>query len=310
MLWPAMEASITEDSFRDSKKSLSVFNFTWSGGAALGPGVGTFLVSFYSYRFAFFTSAIMFVAIIVLSFAILFRHSSASISKKGKLSIREEESQLLDRGLTAPSSLASSIRELLFSSDKKRNFRVWMCLVTTALSALTSAVFFTFFGPYATTLGLTVILIGAITTTYGVVRFLSYVVFARQAIRERVFDPAKRNRNILIFANVACLPSLLILTIRDPSGATYFAAFGLFALGYSMVYAISQLTLIAETPHHQMGAGAGLFESSIGLGGFLGPIVAGAISSNNSLHISFLVPVVALFCALILLFVLSLLQRN
>ncbi|MDH2902244.1 MAG: MFS transporter [archaeon] len=293
MLWPAIEAAITEDAFRESKKSLSVFNFTWSGGAALGPVIGTFLVSVYSYRFAFFATGILF-AILIVTNSITFFRNKTSRAPNYANSANTERLHV---------SLSSSIRKVLFSPDKKQNFRVWTCLVATILSALTSGVFFTFFGPYATSLGLAVVLIGAITTTYGVVRFFTYVVFAKESLRNRLFDPSKRNRNAIAFASLACL-STLILVIKDHSGIIYFVSFALFAIGYSLVYSISQATLIAETSREQMGAGAGLFESSIGIGGAIGPIVAGTISSS-SLAISFIVPAAGLVFALAFLFVLS-----
>jgi MFS family permease len=293
MLWPAIEAAITEDAFRESKKSLSVFNFTWSGGAALGPVIGTFLVSVYSYRFAFFATGILF-AILIVTNSITFFRNKTSRAPNYANSANTERLHV---------SLSSSIRKVLFSPDKKQNFRVWTCLVATILSALTSGVFFTFFGPYASSLGLAVVLIGAITTTYGVVRFFTYVVFAKESLRNRLLDPSKRNRNAITFASLACL-STLILIIKDHSGTLYFVSFALFAIGYSLVYSISQATLIAETSREQMGAGAGLFESSIGIGGAIGPIVAGVISSS-SLTISFIVPAAGLVFALGFLFVLS-----
>jgi MFS transporter, DHA1 family, staphyloferrin B biosynthesis exporter len=300
MFWPAIEAAITEDAFRESKKSLSVFNITWSGGAALGPVIGTILVSVYSYRFAFFTTGILFAILIVLNSVTLFRKKTAFSRVNYTSSDTKTEIQHV--------SLSSSIRKILFSGDEKQNFRARTCIVATSLSALTSAVFFTFFGPYATSLGLGVVLIGAITTTYGVVRFFTYVVFARGSLRQRMFEPSKRNRNVLSFASLACL-SCLILILKDHSGIAYFVSFGLFAIGYSLVYSISQGTLIAETSHEQMGAGAGLFESSIGIGGVIGPVVAGAISSS-SLAISFIVPAMGLVFALALLFVLFSIARR
>jgi MFS family permease len=295
MFWPAIEAAITEDVSRESKKSLSVFNIIWSGGAALGPLIGTLLVSIYSYRIAFLTCGILFAILIVLSAMGLIRKKSDSISATDSSGRIETKAPQI--------SLSLSIRKILFSGDRKQNFRVWTCLVATSLSALTSAVFFTFFGPYATSLSLGVILIGAITTTYGGVRFFTYIIFAKDSLRERLFNPSKRNRNVLTFASIASLPSL-ILIIRDHTGIAYFVSFALFAIGYSIVYMLSQGTLIAEASHEHMGAGAGLFESSIGLGGVIGPIVAGAISSS-SLSISFIVPTVGLGFVLILVFVLS-----
>lgn len=295
MLWPAMEASISEDSLRDSKKSLGVFNYVWSGGAALGPVIGTLLVS-YSFRFAFFASGILFVILIALNglgfIARRKSHMPGTFAKES--SMRSYDSTY--------SSLSSSIREFFFSQDQKRRMQVWVCLLTTALSASTSGVFFTFFGPYATKdIGLTLFMIGAVTTTYGVIRFFSYVVIAKQMIREKVFGA--RNRNLVLFASLASLSSL-ILMIRDPSGTLYFVSFALFAIGYSTVYAIAQFTLIAESVPEQRGASAGLFESSIGIGAAIGPIVAGAISSR-SLDFSFIVPAAGLGFVIVILLIVS-----
>lgn len=297
MLWPAIEAAITEDPLRESKKSLSIFNYTWSGGAALGPPIGTFLVTVFSYRLSFFVTGVLF-AILIAANSWTFLRLNTTYSPL-QTDIKKETSHV---------SLSFSIRQVLLSQDRKKNFRIWTCLVATSLSALTSGVFFTFFGPYASSLGLTLVLIGVITTAYGTVRFFTYVLFAKQSLRDRFFEPRNRNRNTLAFAALASL-STLILMVRDASGAVYFFAFALFAIGYSVVYSISQMTLIAETAREYMGAGAGLFESSIGIGAFIGPVVAGAVSSH-ALVISFVVPAVGLGVALVLLFALSTLKDS
>jgi len=176
-------------------------------------------------------------------------------------------------------------------------------LTLNALATATSAIFFTFFGPYATSIGLTLVLVGAATSAFGMVRFFTYVTLAKQSLTQKLFDGRVRIRNLVVFACVASLSSLFFL-IRDSTGAVYFLAFALFAIGNSAVYAMSQTTLIAETASEQTGAGAGLFESSIGVGGMIGPIAAGAVSSS-SLSTAFAVPPVILALALGFLYVMS-----
>lgn len=283
MLWPAIEAAVTETSVRDSKRSLTIFNYTWSLGAALGPGIGTLLVTLYSYRFAFFTSGVLFLILIALNGVALFRERAPFV-------VNEK---------TSRTSLHSSMRSMLLSEDKERNFRVWTSLAATALSAVTSGVFFTFFGPYATSIGVSVLLVGLITTTYGFVRFFTYVALARESFFSQIFDSSRRNRTVIMFASLASFSGVLIL-LKDPTSLVYFISFTLFAIGYSIVYSISQTTLIAETKPELKGAGAGLFESSIGLGAALGPIIAGAISSS-SLLFAFIVPLGGLVFVLVLL---------
>jgi MFS family permease len=300
MLWPAIEAAIIENPSREPRKSLSIFNYTWSGGAMLGPPIGTLLVTTFSYGVTFVVSGALFAILIALNSWTLIRKGPRLFASQSVPAEKETKSHV---------SMLFSIRKVLLPSDGKKSFRIWTSLVAMCLSALTSSVFFTFFGPYANkTIGLTLLSVGAITTTYGVVRFLTYILFAKQSTREKFFAQNTRVRNTLIFAAIASL-STLILVVRDQSGALYFLAFALFAIGYSVVYSISQVTLIAETPREHVGAGAGLFESSIGIGGLVGPIVAGAISSGTYSD-SFMVPAICLVLVLALLSAISVSRKR
>jgi MFS family permease len=300
MLWPAMEAAVTEDATRDSRSSLAIFNYIWSGGAALGPLVGTFLVTTYSYRTTFFGTGILFAFLILLNGATFWRGKKDPTPNKSFNGAKS--------GLRSRSTIASDVRAIFYSGRRSRNFEVWTSLAMMGLSTLTSAVFFTFFGPYATSIGITVVLIGAVTTTFGVVRFFIYVALANKPLRERTFDVRNRIRNLVAFACIASLSSLLLF-VRDPTGVAYFFSFAIFGIGYSVVYATSQTTLIAESAPEQRGAAAGLFESSIGFGGVIGPIVAGAVSSS-SLTSAFIVPSASLVFVLIFLCVLFFLCRE
>ena len=294
MLWPAMEAAITEDQARDPRSSLAIFNYTWSAGAACGPVIGTLLVSTFSYRAAFLASAILLVIPILLNGAAFLREGPL-VSQRSLGNARSSTKQ--------QSTLPLAIRRVFSTGGERRGFAVWSSLILMALSTATSAVFFTFFGPYATSIGMAVVLIGAVTTTFGVVRFFAYIALAKKSLGRRVFDAGARARNLVAFACVSSLSSLLLF-VKDATGAVYFLSFVLFGIGYSVVYAISQTTLIAETASGQRGAGAGLFESSIGVGGIIGPIAAGAVSSS-SLTNAFTVPPAGLALALALLYVLS-----
>ena len=299
MLWPAMEAAITEESARDPKGTLAIFNYTWSAGAAVGPVLGTLLVTVFSYRAAFQTSAALLAVPILLN---------------GVAFLREGKVRPLDDTVSARPSpvgqltLSSSIRGVFSSGGEKRGFLVWSSFVLMVLSTATSAILFTFFGPYATSIGMTIVLVGAVTTAFAVVRLITYVALARRSLRQRVLDDKVRVRNLVAFASVGSLSSLLLF-VRDATGAVYFLAFILFGIGYSAVYGLSQTTLIAETASERRGAGAGLFESSIGVGGVIGPIVAGAVSSG-SLSTAFAVPPVILALALGFLYAMSRVTRH
>ena len=292
-LWPAIEAAVTEDTPRDSKSSLAIFNYSWSAGAAAGPGLGTLLVTTLSYRETFLVCSALFVVPLAAN-------TLAFLVEGGRRPAVEPD---VEKPSGARPGLRSSIREIFFTADRERNFRVWTSFITAGLSALTGAVFYTFFGPYAASIGVSVVTIGAATSTLGAVRFVVYLALANRALRNWLLATGRRNRNALAFTSLATLSGLFLL-VRDPTAATYFLAFGLLGLGSSLAYAISQATIIGDTPTRVRGAGAGLFESSLGIGGTLGPIVAGAVSSG-SLTTAFTVPVAGLGLSLLLLYSLS-----
>ena len=296
MLWPAMDAAVTEDTTRDSRSSLAIYNYLWSGGSALGPLIGTFLVTTYSYRSAFVATGILFASLILLNGATFWRERKPSSDKN-----TAEPGQ-------RPRSTASDLRSIFHTGGRNRVIEVCTALTTMGLVTLTTLTFFTFFGPYATSLGMTVVLIGAVTTTFGAVRFFMFVALANKSLRERAFDIRNRIRNLVVFACIASLSSLLLI-VRDATGVAYIFSFAILGIGYSVVYAVSQTTLIAETAPEQRGAAAGLFESSLGIGGVIGPVVAGAVSSS-SLTSAFIVPSASLVFVLILLCVLFFLRRE
>ena len=60
-------------------------------------------------------------------------------------------------------------------------------------------------------------------------------------------------------------------------------------VGYSIVYTISQLTIIVRGGLERLGMKAGIFESSLGIGSASMPIVAGLVA-GSSLTTAFIVP--------------------
>lgn len=72
----------------------------------------------------------------------------------------------------------------------------------------------------------------------------------------------------------------------------YLLACCVIAIGFGIIFMIAQSALIAEAPMSRRGLGAGLVESSVGAGGSVGPIVAGAMS-GGSFTIPFAVPILS-----------------
>ena len=83
--------------------------------------------------------------------------------------------------------------------------------------------------------------------------------------------------------------SSLLMVLHSSSGEIYFLSIAIMGLSYSFVYYVAMVGLLAETRRERMGAGAGIFENSIGMGSFVGPVIAGSVA-GNSLTIPFIVP--------------------
>ncbi|MDA4111440.1 MAG: MFS transporter [Thaumarchaeota archaeon] len=276
MLWPAIDAAISKDlSASDAKKVFSVFNITWSGAAALGPLVGSALIFFTSIEDAFFATML----ILLLSAAVNIRPLLVS----GRRALQEDNIPSGDRNQEEIIGAQNLDRD----EDKPKIGSVFY-MASLSLAAVTSGVLFTFFAPYAKSIGLSILAVGVITFIFGLGRFIAYVATVNESVRHLLLRGDKRARNMVLAVSLTAISSL-ILIIRDPSGIAYLVAYGIAGAGMSVVFGIAQAGMIAEASRGKFGRNAGLYESSIGIGACLGPIVGGSIS-GNSIAIPFIVP--------------------
>ncbi|HVB11854.1 MAG TPA: MFS transporter [Nitrososphaerales archaeon] len=276
MLWPAVEA-VVRDSGSDAKKALSVFNLTWSGAAAIGPLVGSALIFLTTIRDMFIVTSAIMIATLVLNLVSL-------------LMKRE------DPVMIAPTPQPI---EMVLLRDPKNRFGTAFFLSSMTLAAISTGVLYTFLPAYAKSIDISVLLVGVATFMFGFARFLAYVLTVREKFRSILLARENRAKNVVISLVVLSLSSLLVL-IHNTSGIIYVVAYGIAGASYSVVYAVSQTVMIAEAHPEKVGRSAGMFESSIGVGQSLGPIVGGAIS-NGSLSTPFIFPSVSLVVFLLAL---------
>ena len=161
-------------------------------------------------------------------------------------------------------------------------------MASCSLAAVTSGVLFTFFAPYAKSIGLSILLVGAVTFVFGLGRFFTYVLSVNESVRYLILRNDRRVRNMII-ALVCTSATSLIVVFHDPTGLSYMVAYATAGAGISVVFGIAQAGMIAEATSGSYGRNSGLFESAIGLGACLGPILAGSISGNSD-TIPFIVP--------------------
>lgn len=274
ILWPAMDAAISRDVAppMDSKKAFSIYNVSWSGAAAIGPLLGSALIFVASIRIAFLCTFFIMAAAFVLNLI-------PSLGSKNGSKIWTSQ---------PAASGVSSDQAFIEPSAVERPLGSGFYGGALALAAVSSGVLFTFFAPYARSLGMSILLVGVITFAFGFGRFVFYILSTNERVRYAVLRQERRVRNMILALLLTAVPSLLV-TLREPSGAAYLIAYGISGAGISVVFAIAQAGLISESPPGKSGLGAGLFESSIGAGACFGPIIGGAIS-GSSLSVPFIVP--------------------
>ncbi|MGA2873975.1 MAG: MFS transporter [Nitrososphaerales archaeon] len=273
MLWPAIEAAI-RDSMPDAKKALSLFNFTWSGAAAIGPLVGFAVIFFSTLRVAFVITSILMLATLILNVGAL---------------IKKQSHTLIVQGLQST--------ETVSSAEPDTRFGAKFFLPSMALAAVSSGVMYTFLASYAKSIGVSINLVWIATFMFAFARFLMYVLTMREKFRSLILDRGNRARNTVISLVILSLSGLLVL-IHDPSGAVFIVAYAIGGVCYSVVYLLSQTAMIADANPLKVGRSAGLFESSIGMGQFFGPAIGGAIA-GSSLSTPFVFPSLSLVVFLV-----------
>jgi MFS family permease len=274
-LWPAMDAAVSRDvNPTDARKAFSIYNATWSGAAALGPLLGSALIFLTSIRDAFLLTVFLMGATLVFNLVPYLKHEDQNGSYPQTFqSNRTESHPVAD---VEPLSVVKAPAGVAFYS------------AALALAAVSWGVLYTFFAPYARSLGISILLIGVITFAFGSGRFFFYVLSINEQVRHTVLRRDKRVRNMLLALMMSSVTSLLI-SLRDPSGMAYLVAYAVVGMGASIVMAIAQVGIIAESNTGKYGRSAGIFESAIGIGACMGPIIGGAIS-GTSLAVPFLVP--------------------
>ena len=236
----------------------------------MGPLLGSALIFLTSLRVAFLLTFL----IVVLTLAVNTIPSLRHNDPVGRISTSKND----------PDSPSELMTQITNGRGVGANFYITSC----ALAAVSSGVLFTFFAPYARSLGISILLIGVVTFVYGFGRFVFYILTTNERIRHSLLRSDKRVRSMIIALVMTSLSSLLI-SLRDPSGVAYIIAYGIVGVGISIVFAISQAGIIAESSPEKLGRNAGIFESSIGVGACAGPIIGGAIS-GSSLAVPFIVP--------------------
>ena len=276
--WPSIEAytseSASDTSERSHKRAILSFCIAWSIGYMLGPLIAGLLGDFFLY--AFITIVLLYAIEVILVI----------------VNLPSENPQTMQKPV---------IDEIHKNERKKNTISVFIQLVLTVfLYATTSKTLYIYFVDYAVqveglawsepTTGLVLFFFGLGRTIYFIVNY--FWLSIRSSMKLNIFT------FLAMAICIVCIPffsSIAIISIIMFLGGICVA----------IIYS-STLDLMLHEEQKGKGAKAGIFESMVGLGSILTPIVAGALATGISFTIPFYVMAGVIFVVFVVFLVFEL----
>jgi len=241
--WPAIESLIADSAEVGLEETLKRFNISWSSAMVFGPLLGGVLITEWSIKAPFLFS--LFAA---FSFGLL-----------GLLIIVE------------PSKREKEAAQLTFESKDKRNRQgsILIALASTFLFSSMVGIILSLFPSYATDLGINPFEIGLITFVFAATRTVTFYQANRIEFRLGKLG--------MFLLGSLTLGLASFLTFHSTSTALFAVCFLIFGFGAGVSYAAS-ISFILRRWESSRGYAAGVFESLIGVGYFVGSLIGGIIS--------------------------------
>jgi MFS family permease len=281
ILWPIIDVEVSEDVSRESSKSLSIYNTVWSAAGALGPLLGVVLIVLLTQiRYIFVVTALMMVLATVVN---------ATFMRDDERVVRTSASN-------------SETETVLVKTKSAETNSIWIFVVAMVFQSAIRGVLFTFYPPLAESRGISYLVVGVVGFSFGAARAGVFSLTTHDGFRGFFLRRENIRRTLVISLVVSAAAGSLPL-LSDSTWIVGVAAFSIVALASSFTFMISQVELIARAESAKKGSGAGVFESTIGIGVALGPVISGFVS-GGSLSIPFLVAPVGFVIALPILFLL------
>jgi predicted MFS family arabinose efflux permease len=163
-------------------------------------------------------------------------------------------------------------------------------------------VLFTFYPPLAESRGASDLIVGVVGFSFGASRAFTFSLTTRETFRRFLLD--ERNiLTILVGAMAVCALAGLLPVLAGSTVLLGLLSFVVAALANSVAMVICQVELIARAEPQRRGSAAGVFESGIGIGLALGPVLSG-FASGGSLSTPFLIIPFGFVAALVAILVL------
>ncbi len=241
LFWPLVIAYVGDLVEADQLgRALAGYNVSWSSASIIGPQLGGLLIAWLSIRTSF-----------LVAFTVLF--FTATLLLLG-MKTRIDRS----RRVVPPTESERLVPE---------NSRVFP-LIHAFLVAFTTATLSAIFPAYATQLGVPADQIGLMFLLSGLTQTLTVLLANR--LQSKLGEGI-----MLLLSSFFLICSLtmigLILTVQ-----LFFVGFAIFGLGQGMAYSTAIFSVLKGSGSRR-GKAAGVFESTLGIGFFTGPLVGGAL---------------------------------
>jgi len=241
LFWPLVIAYVGDLVEADQLgQALVGYNVSWSSATVIGPQLGGLLIVWFSIR----TSFLVAFAVLLFTATLLFLGTKARIDKS--------------RHVVHPTESEELVRE---------DSRVFP-LIHAFLVAFTAATLSAIFPAYATQLGVSADQIGLMFLLSGLTQTLTVLLANR--LQSKLGEGI-----MLLLSSFLLICSLtmigLILTVQ-----LFFVSFAIFGLGQGMAYSTAIFSVLKGSGSRR-GKAAGVFESTLGVGFFIGPLVGGVL---------------------------------
>jgi MFS family permease len=245
LFWPLIESYIADLSEpRRLGRDLMRFNVSWSVAAIVGPQLGGFLITWFFTKTVFLLS---FFLLIFVSILLLLPRTDSSVTKSAQIFNMHNDQTLV---LTKESSkIAPLLYVFLFGFN------------TAILSGL--------FPAYATQLGISADLIGFMFLLSSFTQTLMF--FSADKLQPKVGE-----RVLLSVSSLLFFGALLIISMSaSVTPLFFFCGFALFGVAQGMTYSTAMILILKE--NYSRRRAAALFESTLGVGFTIGPLVGGIL---------------------------------
>jgi MFS family permease len=244
ILWPTLEALVVDIYGEESvEKALRLYNVAWGLALIVAPAVSGVLITALTVKAPLYLAgAIAFLVCLPVS-----RIASPA--------------QVVGKDPPRPVAKGSVSTEM------------WMAVVSSYLLSFVTGIVMSLFPAFALGLGLLAFDVGIVMLVFSVGRMVMF--WFTVGIEARV-----QKRAMLLLSGLLFAVFMLVVVI-SPSFPVFLACFVFLGFGTGMAYSAS-LSIMMHTDASKRGSAAGKFESLMGVGSLMGPILGGAAAEVDS----------------------------